>query len=324
VTHALIPAAVETLPANPVPLPELEDAADAFTAAAKSAGTRKAYRQSLATFWTWCASVGRSPFPASPDTVRLYVVHLASVGRKLATIDRALAAISKAHRVKGLDSPTRSGLVGEVLAGMRRQLGAPQRQALAFEPVHVLRIVHGLPVTTRGLRDRALVTLGFCGGFRADDLARLVVEHVTDDGKGLVVNVPRSKTDQAGDGRLVGIPYQSDPDGCPVRAVRAWITAAGLTAGPLFRAVDRHGKVSPTAMHPNRIGKAVTRMARDAGLGDGFGGHSMRAGFCTTAARNGRGERAIMAVTGHKSADTLRRYIRRGTLWQDNAAAGLY
>lgn len=309
---------------EPVDLARLDVEADQFASSARAEATRKAYRLDLRTFWGWCRSAGLEPFPADPNTIRRYVTHLGTTGHKVATIERKVAAISKAHRSRGLESPTRSGLVSEVLAGIRNRLGAPQKQAQPLDPGDILRVANSLPATLRGHRDRLILTLGFVIGARCDDLARVRVENIQDTTEGLLITLPRGKTDQAGQGRLVGIPYQSDPIGCPVRAVRAWLAASNLTNGPLIRAVDRYGNLSAESMTARNISEAVTRMSADAGLKGRYTGHSLRAGFCTTAARLGRSEHAIMAVTGHRSADTLRRYIRRGTVWQNNASAGLF
>lgn len=309
---------------EPVDLVRLDAEADQFASSARADATRKAYRLDLKGFWLWCRAAGLQPFPADVNTVRRYVTHLGTTGHKVATIERKVAAISKAHRAKGLESPTRSGLVSDVLAGIRNRLGQPQKQAQPLEPADVLRVAHSLPITLRGRRDRLILTLGFVIGARCDDLSRIRIEHVQDTAEGLLITLSRGKTDQAGQGRLVGVPYQSDPVGCPVRAIRAWLEVSQLRDGPLIRAVDRHGNLSAGAMSARNISEAVTRMAGSAGLQGRYTGHSLRAGFCTTAARLGRSEHAIMAVTGHKSADTLRRYIRRGTVWQSNASAGLF
>jgi site-specific recombinase XerD len=307
----------------PVDLERLDAEANEFAKSARSDSTRKAYRLDLKAFLLWCRSAGLRPLPAEPSTVRCYVTHLANERNKVATIERKVAAISKAHRAQGLESPTRSGLVGDVLAGIRKRLGEPQKQAKPLEPKDVLHIASTFPDTLRGRRDRLILTLGFVIGARCDDLSRILVEHIQDTVEGLLITLPRSKTDQDGHGRLIGVPYQSDPLGCPVRALRAWQQASGIVVGPLIRSVDRHSRVGTGAMSAESIGDTITRMASTAGLLGRYSGHSLRAGFCTTAARLGRSEHAIMAVTGHRSADTLRRYIRRGTVWQDNASAGL-
>lgn len=314
----------DTALGEPVDLARLDAEADQFASSARADATRKAYRLDLKAFWLWCRLAGLQPFPADPTTIRRYVTHLGTTGHKVATIERKVAAISKAHRSRGLDSPTRSGLVAEVLAGIRNRLGAPQKQAQPLETADVLVVANSLPDTLRGRRDRVILTLGFVIGGRCDDLSRVLIEHVQDTAEGLLVTLPRGKTDQVGQGRLIGVPYQSDPVACPVRAIRAWLATTKLTSGPLIRAVDRHGNLSDDAMTARNISEAVTRMTADAGLKGRYTGHSLRAGFCTTAARLGRSEHAIMAVTGHRSADTLRRYIRRGTVWQNNASAGLF
>lgn len=307
-----------------VEIEDLDAAADAFAAGARAMATRKAYRLDLKGFLLWCQRLGLKAFPADPTTIRRFITHLATSGHKVATIERKVAAISKAHRAQGFDSPTKSGLVSEVLAGIRKQLAAPQKQATPFEPDDIVRIASRLPDTVRGRRDRAIITLGFVMGARSDDLSRLVVDLVQETPEGLLVTIPRGKTDQEAAGRLVGVPYQGAPEACPVRAVRAYLNAASITEGPFFRRITKTGRVLPQGLSPEAVGDIIAALARSAGLLGHFTGHSLRAGFCTTAAKLGRSEADIMAVTGHRSSDTLRRYIRRGTVWQRNASTGLF
>lgn len=310
--------------ATPVTLEDLDAAAESFASSARASATRKAYRLDLKAFLLWCQQAGLTAFPAEPTTIRRYVTHLATSGHRVATIERKVAALSKAHRMQGLETPTRSGIVAEVLSGIRKRLAAPQKQATPFEPDDIMRIARHLPDTLRGKRDCAILTLGFVIGARSDDLSRLLVELVQEKAEGLLVTIPRGKTDQLGHGRLVGVPYQGDPLACPVRAVRAYLEASGLTQGPFFRRITTAGRLLDGSLSPEAIGDIIARTAREAGLRGNFTGHSLRAGFCTTAARLGKSEASIMAVTGHRSSDTLRRYIRRGAIWQNNAAAGLF
>jgi integrase len=166
--------------------------------------------------------------------------------------------------------------------------------------------------------------LGFAGAFRRSELALLETSEVRETEEGLVVRVSRSKTDQEARGREVAIPYGSDPGTCPVRASRAWIEAAGLQGGPLFRRIDRHAHLNARALHKDSIGQIVKRAARAAGLDPKlYAGHSLRAGFCTQAYMNGAREFDIMRQTGHRSLETLRKYIRGRGLFRDNAATKL-
>jgi integrase len=172
-----------------------------------------------------------------------------------------------------------------------------------------------------GIRDRALLLIGLAGSFRRSELVALNVDDVQVIGDGLVVTLRRSKTDQEGEGRKVGIPYGSNPETCPVRALRAWQEASGIEAGALFRSVSRHGKIGGR-LSGFAVAIIVKRYAGAVGLeAAGYSGHSLRAGLATAAAIRGASERSIMAQTGHKSAAMVRRYIRDGSLFRENAAA---
>ncbi len=174
-----------------------------------------------------------------------------------------------------------------------------------------------------GVGDRALLLLGFAGAFRRAELVGLDVEDLTETDEGLEVMIRRSKTDQEGAGRKVGVPFGSDPATCPVRSVRAWRQAAGVDTGPLFRGV-LHGRLVSERLSTLGVARAVKRAAKAAGLDPSkFSGHSLRAGLVTCAARAGKSLNAIMEQTGHRSVPMVRRYIRDASLFKDNAAAGI-
>ena len=175
-----------------------------------------------------------------------------------------------------------------------------------------------------GARDRALVLLRFAGAFRRSELVGLDVEDAVFGKDGLVVTLRRSKTDQEGAGRKVGIPYGSNPETCPVRVVQAWVEQAAVTTGPLFRAVNRHGRVQPGRLTGRAVARVVQKLATAAGLeASKYAGHSLRAGHATAAAIAGASERSIMAQTGHRSVQMVRRYIRDGNLFRENSAGKL-
>jgi integrase len=209
-----------------------------------------------------------------------------------------------------------------VLAGIRRAKGtAPDAKA----PVLIgdLRaMVAALPAGLLGARDRALLLIGFAGAFRRSELVGLDVEDLTFSSDGLAVTLRRSKTDQEGAGRKIGIPYGSNPDTCPVRALQAWLDASVITAGPIFRSVNRHGQLQPGRLSDRAVALIVKRCVEAAGKdARKFAGHSLRAGLATAAAIGGASERSIMAQTGHRSVMMVRRYIRDGSLFRENAAA---
>jgi len=319
-TTALVPV---TSPHAPLALVELVEQAAGYAAAAKANATRRAYAADWASFVRWCEASGVESLPASPSSVAVYLAHLAEQGRAVASIGRALVAISQAHRMSGHPSPRGAAVVTETMRGIRRTLGVAQRAKAPVLVEQLRAILEALPATTQGDRDRALLALGFAGAFRRGELVALDVADLAWTRDGLEVTVRRSKTDQEGAGRKVGIPYGGHPSTCPVRAVRAWLDAAALVEGPLYRSVDRHGNVGDR-LSDRAVALVVQRHAAAHGLEAGrFGGHSLRAGLATSAAKAGKSERAIMAQTGHRSVTMVRRYIRDASLFSDNAAAGI-
>ncbi|NTU81984.1 MAG: site-specific integrase [Chloroflexales bacterium] len=292
-----------------------------YAEAAKAPNTRRAYQADWRAFTTWCDEHGRVSLPASPETLILYISVLAE-SRKVSTIQRRLSSISVAHQLAGHPSPTHDAHVRTVMQGIRRTKGtAPAAKEPAVTKV-LKAMIEALPVEAIGVRDRALLLLGFAGAFRRSELVGLDVADVRETSDGLVVTLRASKTDQAGEGMKKGIPYGSTPRTCPVRALRAWKELAGLTAGPLFRPINRHGQIRPQRLTGHAVATIVKRAATLAGLDPAhFSGHSLRAGLATAAAQAGVSERVIMQQTGHKSLPVLRRYIREGSLFRENAAA---
>jgi len=185
-------------------------------------------------------------------------------------------------------------------------------------------MVGGLGTDSSGCRDRALLLLGFAGALRRSELVGLDVADITEGTDGLTVRLRRSKTDQEGAGRTVGVSYGSNPVTCPVRAWRAWLELSGITEGPAFRSVDRHGRIGTTRLSPQAVALVLKRHAARAGIDPGeVAGHSLRAGLATSAAEAGVPERVIAATTGHKGTAMLRRYIREGSLFRENAASAI-
>jgi integrase len=304
--------------------PELVQQARAYASAATSENTRKAYARQWAAFTAWCSSRGLASFPAEPSTVALYASDLAQQGRKVATIEQAMAAVSGAHGAAGLPSPREDANLRRVLRGIRRELTVAQRQAAPILKDQLHAMVEAVGQSKKGQRDAALLLVGFAAALRRSELVGLEVRDVAFTVEGLVITLRRSKTDQTGEGRKVPVSYSGTVAVCPVRALRAWLDTAGIVEGPLFREVNRHGQVQAAAL----TGRSVSRLVKDAAQAAGldptaYSGHSMRAGFVTVATLAGRGEASIMKKTGHKSVAMMRKYQRAAELWKDDAGAGL-
>jgi integrase len=254
----------------------------------------------------------------------MFITHLASSGRKVATINRALVSISQAHKMGGHPSPTSAVQILETLKGIRRNLGTRQRQKAALETANLRVMVAELGDNLLGLRDRALLLVGFAGALRRSELIGLNLDNIEFTADGLVITIERSKTDQEGHGRRIGLPHGGSPLTCPVRTLSAWLTAANITDGPVFRGVGRWDRVGSRRLNDRGVARILKKHVSMIGLDPShYAGHSLRSGFATSAARAGKSERAIMSQTGHNSVAMVRRYIHQGSLFADNAAAGL-
>jgi site-specific recombinase XerD len=305
----------------PVSLAAYGEQARDYARQAKSKNTRRAYASDWDDFAHWCQPYGFVPLPARPETVALYLAALADA-LKPSTLGRRLATISQVHQAAGHETPTTAAPVRLVWAGIRRAKGIEQQGKAPAITAEIGRMVDTLDDRLIGTRDRALLLIGFAGAFRRSELVGLDVRDVHSGHDGLTIHIRKSKTDQEGQGRKVGIPYGSHPHTCPVRAYLAWLEKSGLAEGPLFRSVNRHGQLQPARLSDRAVALIVKRAAEKAGLNpDKYAGHSLRAGLATSAAQAGVSERSIMAQTGHKSVMVARRYIRDGSLFRDNAAA---
>lgn len=292
---------------------------------AKAPATVRAYRSDWRHFVAWCSAHGVASLPATPETVSLYLADFGGL-LKAATLQRRLAAIAKTHQAAGHESPAsmKHAAVSETWKGVKRVHGTSQAGKAPVLTSELRAMLRQLPDRLLGARDRALLLIGFAGAFRRAELVALTVEDCAFTTDGLIVTLRRSKTDQDGEGRKIGIPYGSNPETCPLRSLRAWLEAAAITTGALFRPIDRHGRLAVRGMSPGAVALVVKRHAIAAGLdGCRYAGHSLRAGLATSAAAAGVSERAIMNQTGHRSAAMVRRYIRDGSLFRENAAAGI-
>ena len=233
-------------------------------------------------------------------------------------------AIAEAHKAVGLESPTHSAIVANTMKGIRRTKGtAPIQKAPALTD-DIRAMIDATDAGIIGARDRALILLGFAGAFRRSELVGFDAEDCAFGKDGLTVTLRKSKTDQTGAGRKIGIPYGSNPDTCPVRTIQSWLEQAAISTGPLFRSINRHGQVQRGRLSGIDVARVVKKLVKRAGLDAAkYAGHSLRAGHATSAAIAGASERSIMAQTGHRSVQMVRRYIRDGSLFRENSAGKL-
>jgi integrase len=310
----------DILPFDPL-LPYIEEAQN-YVSQAKAANTVKAYQSDWLRFAEFCQSREVASLPAAPPTVAAY---LADGARRLNanTLERHLTSISQAHQLAGAANPVEDKLVRTVMAGIRRVKGTTQQGKDPLSPDLLRRMFAATPTDLRGLRDRALLLVGFAGAFRRSELVALRYDDIRFTGEGLIVTIPKSKTDPEGEGQTVGIPYGAHPESCPVRALEAWLEQSNITYGFLFPRIGRWGgEVTGTPICDHQLAKIIKALAARAGLDPAdFSGHSLRSGLATSAAEGGASERAIMDQTRHRSLKQVRKYIRRGSLFKDNAAA---
>lgn len=279
--------------------------------AALSENTVLAYRADLKHFFAWGGSV-----PARPERVARYIAHYASA-LALSTLSRRLVAIGRAHSDKGFKSPTDSPLVRAMLQGVRRSSDRAVRQVAPLQKSDLLKMVRGL-TDLRGVRDSALLLLGFAGAFRRSELVALDVDDVRFSDEGMLVRLRRSKTDQAGQGRVIAIPRVRGRH-CPTQMLQDWLRTAEISDGAIFRQINRYGQILPKRLSPSSVALIVKQRAEAAGLDPTrLSGHSLRAGFATNAARQGASLSSIREQTGHKSDAMLQRYIRDSRMFTDN------
>lgn len=302
-------------------LEELGAEAARLVLTSKSENTKRGQRSDWADFVAWCEKYRRPSLPASADTVAYYLADR-SDDLKTSTLKRRLATISEAHRTAGFESPTKQAQVKYVWAGICREKGVAQAHMKPTLTKHIKAMVEHLPDSLLGARDRALILLGYAGAMRRSELVGLDATDLAMSDEGLVVMIRKSKTDQMGAGRKIGIPFGEHPETCPVNAVQAWIDAAYIDEGPLFRSVNKHGHVSNARLSDQVVADVVKRSLLAAGKSARkYAAHSLRAGLITQAAMAGVSERAIQDQSGHKSLSVMRRYIRDGSLFRENAAA---
>lgn len=235
----------------------------------------------------FCERYGFNPLPATPDTVSRYVAHLATEGKAVSTIRRHLSSISTAHKTADLPTPTTTALVKKTLDGIATTHGTAPNAKKAATCNDLVAMLEHVPNTLIGIRDRALLLIGFAGALRRSELVGLNVEDIEVTDEGMILTIRRSKTDQEGQGQRIAIDYGINPATCPVRAYQAWIEASGIDSGAVFRHIDKGGHIRER-LSGYAVAFIVKKYAKEAGLDpDQYAGHSLRSGFATTAARNG-------------------------------------
>jgi site-specific recombinase XerD len=319
-----VPCIPATVPAGaPLPLPAREVATAAeYARAEKAEATRRAYRTDFEIFRAWCAERGASALPAPPEAVAAFLAHEAERGVRPSTIGRRVAAIRYAHKLAGLPLPTDDERVRATMRGIRRSLGTARTKKT---PATVARIIAMAPIALEraaDIRDRALLLFGFASAMRRSELAALDFEDIEETADGLRVTIRRSKTDQEGQGAVIAIPRGTIA--CPVAALKAWLEAAAISKGPVFRPIAKGERIQGARLTDRSIAAIVKAHAARVGLDPAaFAGHSLRSGFLTSAAARGASIFKMADQSRHKSMDTLRGYVRDAEVFKNHAGAGL-
>jgi integrase len=288
-----------------------------FLSLSLSEASKRAYRADIRHF-----EASGGTIPSAPDQVAAYIAEMAET-HTVATIQRRLAGLAKAHRAKGFEDPTKAEIVASTLRGIRRARGTAQREAKALQRDNLFAVLSCIGDRPIDIRDKALLLIGFAGAFRRSELVGLDWEDIEHVRQGLVIHLRRSKTDQTGQGRKVGIPC-GQTRWCPVQHLDQWRSVTGAAAGPLFNSVDRSGRASSARLSKEAVSIIVKKRVAAAGFDpEPYSGHSLRAGLATSAALAGASSWKIRQQTGHASDGMLARYIRHGDMFTDNAASAV-
>jgi integrase len=279
-----------------------------------SPNTVRAYASDIEKFRRWGGTI-----PSSPVDVATFVTIIAK-DHKVASITRMLVAISKAHRASGFDDPCKSEMVKSTMRGIRRMIGTAQHAAKPIMKEDLFSVLECMGSAANDVRDKALLLIGFAGAFRRSELVSLDVEDIDHVRQGIVVTLRTSKTDQEGKGRKIGIPF-GRTKWCPVQHLAEWLSLARIASGPIFLSIAKGGRIASSRLSAEAVCLVVKRRMQSAGYdAAGYSGHSLRAGFATSAASAGANSQKIRAQTGHASDAMLSRYIRDGDLFNNNAS----
>ena len=289
----------------------------------KANNTLRAYKSDFKDFGLFCAKHGFSSMPTEPKVVSLYLTHL-SAKSKVSTIRRRLVSIGVVHKLKGHYLDTKHPIIIENLMGIKRKKGSNQ---IGKKPIlinHLKAIINVIDEQKiekiKKLRNRTLILIGFGGGFRRTELISINHEDLDFVDEGLKITLTRSKTDQFGEGLVKGLPYFINEKYCPVTSLKNWINLSKIKTGPIFRRFAKGSILTKNRLTDQSVVLIIKNCLKLAGIENkNFSGHSLRSGFATVAAESGADERSIMAMTGHKTTQMVRRYIREANIFKNNA-----
>ena len=289
----------------------------------KSNNTLRAYKSDFKDFEAFCAKHGFNSIPSEPKVVSLYLTHLSGKS-KISTLRRRLVSIGVVHKLKGHYLDTKHPVIIENLMGIKRKKGSMQ---IGKKPIlinHLKQIINVIDEEKiekiKKLRNRTLVLIGFGGGFRRTELISIDCEDLNFVEEGVKITLRRSKTDPFGEGLVKGIPYFANEKYCPVTSLKNWLNLSKIKTGPIFRRFSKGSILTNHRLTDQSVVLIIKNSLKLGGVeSENFAGHSLRSGFATVAAESGADERSIMAMTGHKTTQMVRRYIREANIFKNNA-----
>ena len=290
----------------------------------KADNTIRAYKSDFKDFELFCIKNSFKSLPTEPQVVSLYLTHLSTKEAKMSTLKRRLVSIGVIHKIKGHYLDTKHPAIIENIMGIKRRKGSIQK---GKKPILInsLKIIINvideiIENEIKRLRDRSIILIGFSGGFRRNEIVSLDFDDLDFVSEGLKINVKKSKTDQFGIGTIKALPYFKNSQYCPVISMKEWIKISNINSGPLFRRFTKGSKLSNNRLTDQTVALLIKEYLKLAGIENkNYSGHSLRSGFATSAAESGAEERSIMAMTGHKSTEMVRRYIKEANLFKNNA-----
>jgi len=290
----------------------------------KANNTVRAYKSDFNDFELFCVQNGFKSLPSEPKIVSLYLTHLSTKDVKMSTLKRRLVSIGVIHKLKGHYLDTKHPSIIENIMGIKRRKGSIQKgkKPLLINNLKMLinvideQKIEGI----KKLRDRSIILIGFSGGFRRNELVSLDYQDLDFVQEGLKINLRKSKTDQFGEGSIKALPYFKNSQYCPVVSLRNWLDVAKINSGALFRRFSKGSRLTEKRLTDQTVALLIKEYLQLAGIDNkNYSGHSLRSGFATSAAESGAEERSIMAMTGHKSTEMVRRYIKEANLFKNNA-----
>jgi len=290
----------------------------------KAKNTVRAYKSDFRDFGLFCAQNGFKSLPSEPKIVSLYLTYLSTKEAKMSTLKRRLVSIGVIHRLKGYYLDTKHPSIIENIMGIKRRKGSIQKGKKPILIRYLKKLIDVIDEQKnediKKLRDRSIILIGFSGGFRRNEIVSLDYDDLDFVEEGLKIEIRRSKTDQFGEGLVKALPYFDNFKYCPVISLKNWIEISRINSGPLFKRFLKGSKLSENRLTDQTVALLIKKYLRLAGIDNkNYSGHSLRSGFATSAAESGAEERSIMAMTGHKSPEMVRRYIKEANLFKNNA-----